>query len=178
MPFYLELDEIKNALFNCYGRKSPSPNGFTLTFFQDCWDVIKEVLMRVFSKFFYNGIVNACTIAYFICPIPKKEGSLRLKKFKPISLVTSLYEILAKVLAKRLREILSNTISSSKSAFIRGHEILDIVLVANEVVDDNRSNGLESLVFKVDFEKAYDHLNWEFLDFELESNSFGCKWRK
>ena len=45
-----------------------------------------------------------------------------------------------------------------------GRQILDVVLVANELVEDYRRNGKEGFVFKVDFEEAYDYVEWGFLD--------------
>ena len=70
----------------------------------------QEDFLGVFNEFFENGIVNACTNSICICLIPKKVSSLKLKDYRPISLVTSLYKILAKVLASRLKEVMGETI--------------------------------------------------------------------
>ena len=98
--------------------------------------------------------------------------------FRPISLVTNLYKILAKVLALRLREVLDEAISLCQGAFIKGRQILDLVLVANEVMEENRSKKKEGVVFKIDFEKAYDHVDWNFLDDVLKKKGFKFRWRK
>ena len=58
------------------------------------------------------------------------------------------------------------------------HQILDVALVANEVVEDVRDTGRKGVVFKIDFEKAYDHVEWEFQDFVFERKGFGLTWRK
>lgn len=71
-----------------------------------------------------------------------------------------MYKILAKVLANRLRLIIGSVISDSQSAFVRGRLILDGILVANKVVDDARKRKKELLLFKVNFEKAYDSIDW------------------
>ena len=92
--------------------------------------------MRVFREFFYSGVVNARINATFICLIPKKLNSISTKDFRPISLVSSLYKFLAKVLALRLKEVLGETIDSSQGAFVQRSQILDLVLIANEVIED------------------------------------------
>jgi hypothetical protein len=73
--------------------------------------------------------------------------------------VGSLYKILAKVLANRLRLVVGNVISETQTAFVKDRQILDGILIANEVVDEARKLNKELLLFKVDFEKAYDSVD-------------------
>ena len=54
-------------------------------------------------------------------------------------------------------------------------EVVDAVLIANEVVDEKRRSGEEGVVFKIDFEKAYDHVDWGFLDHVLQRKGFSQK---
>jgi hypothetical protein len=79
----------------------------------------------------------------------------KLNDFRRISLVGSLYKILAKVLANRLRLVVGNVISETQTTFVKDRQILDGILIANEVVDEARKLNKELLLFKVDFEKAY-----------------------
>ncbi|RVW16135.1 putative mitochondrial protein [Vitis vinifera] len=65
-----------------------------------------------------------------------------------------------------------------KALFVQGRQILDAVLIANEIVDERRRSGEEGVVFKIDFEKAYDHVKWDFLDHMLEKKGFSPRWRK
>ena len=95
----------------------------------------------------------------YICLIPKKLNSCLIKDFKLISLVTSLYKIIAKVLSIRLKAILSETISKNQGAFVVDRQILDVVLVANEVVEEFKRKKKSGLIFKIDFEKAYDNVD-------------------
>ena len=55
---------------------------------------------------------------------------------------------------------------------------MDAVLIANEIVDEKRRSGEEGVVFKIDFEKTYDHVSWDFLDHVLERKGFNPSWRK
>ena len=86
----------------------------------------------------------------------------RLNDFRPISLVGSLYKILAKVLANRLRSVIGNVVSESQSTFVKGKQILDGILIANEVVNEATRLKKEFLMFKIDFEKAYDSVDLKY----------------
>ncbi|KAK2360432.1 hypothetical protein QL285_085698 [Trifolium repens] len=95
-----------------------------------------------------------------------------------ISLVGSLYKILAKVLANRLRLVVGSLISESQTAFVKDRQILDGILIANEVVDEARKSKKELMLFKVDFEKAYDSVDWGYLDAVMGKMAFPHLWRK
>lgn len=75
-----------------------------------------------------------------------------------------MYKIVAKVLANRLAKVVELVISENQSAFVGKKHILDSILVLNESVDYVKKEKKQSFVFKVDFEKAYDSILWEFLD--------------
>ncbi|RVW15154.1 Transposon TX1 uncharacterized 149 kDa protein [Vitis vinifera] len=153
-------EEISKAIFQLDRDKASRPDGFTIIVFQDCWDVIKEDLVRVFVEFHISGIINQSINASFIVLLPKKSLTKKISDFKPISLITSLYKIIAKMLSRRLRGVLHETIHSTQGTFVQGRQIVDVVLIANEIVDEKRRLGEEGVVLKIDFEKAYDHMKW------------------
>ena len=66
-------EEIFNVFFQLDRDKASGPDGFTTAVFQDCWDVIKENLVRVFAEFHNSGIINQNTNASFIVLLPKKS---------------------------------------------------------------------------------------------------------
>ncbi|XP_062112533.1 secreted RxLR effector protein 78-like [Humulus lupulus] len=79
---------------------------------------------------------------------------------------------------RRMRGVLADTILEAQAAFVEGRQILDSVLVANEAVEEYRSKGRSGLVFKIDFEKAYDYVEWDFLDLVLAKKGFEQKLRR
>ncbi|GAU51648.1 hypothetical protein TSUD_414700 [Trifolium subterraneum] len=174
-PFLLE--EIKSAIWDCDGFKSPGPDGVNLGFFKDFWEVLKIDLLNFFSEFHRQGILSKGLNSTFIALIPKVESPQRVVDFHPIALVSSIYKILSKVLANRLRNVIGNIISKSQSAFIKGRQILDGVLIANEIVDDAKCNKKDLLLFKVDFEKAYDSVDWDYLSDVMTKMNFPSVWR-
>jgi hypothetical protein len=91
--------------------------------------------MKVFQEFFANAILPRGMLSYFITLIPKVTNPHSISEFRPISLLGSLYKIVAKVLATRLGAVMGNLISKNQSAFIKGRLLVDGVLAINEVVD-------------------------------------------
>lgn len=90
----------------------------------------------------------------------------------PISLVGSLYKIVEKLLASRLKNILGGLTSLCQSAVMLGRKILDGVFVANEVVDQATREKKDYCMFKVDVEKAYDCVSWDLLRFMIKRMGF------
>ena len=98
--------------------------------------------------------------ATFISLIPKKVNATNICDFRPISLIGSVYKLLANVLANRLTLVLDGLISESQNSFVSGRKILDSVLIANECLDSRIKSRLPGLICKLDIEKVYDHVNW------------------
>ena len=117
-PF--EEEEVKKAIFECDGNKAPGPDGFSLEFFQSQWETLKEDIMKVFHEFGKDGIIHGVTNETYICLIPKKANSTKVKDYRPISLVTSLYKIISKVLSLRLKGVLADTVAETQGAFVAG----------------------------------------------------------
>jgi hypothetical protein len=171
-----EEEEVRKVVMALEGDKAPGPDGFSIAFFQVCWEVIKEDIMKIFREFHAEGKFEASLNSTFISLIPKIPGASEMKDFRPISLVGSLYKIIAKVLANRLKGVLDKVISKTQSAFIKGRQILDPILIANESLDSRRRSGEPGILCKMDVEKAYDHVNWDFLLYMLKRCGFGEKW--
>ena len=75
-------------------------------------------------------------------------------------------------------KVMPFNIDETQSAFIEGRHLLHSVLIANEVIEEAKRNSKPCLVFKVDYEKAYDSVSWEFLLYMLERTGFSSKWVK
>lgn len=101
-----------------------------------------------------------------------------MSNFCPISLVSSLYKIIAKVLSIRLRDVMEVIVLNSQSAFVKSRQILDGILITNECVNGRKKAKVSGLTCKIDFKKAYDRVDWDFLLWVLKQKCFGDRWIK
>ena len=89
-----------------------------MAFWQFSWDFTKVEILAFFDEFFRHGNFQRSLNSTFLVLIPKKGGAEELKDFRPISLVGSLYKLLAKVLANRLKQAVREVVSEYQHAFI------------------------------------------------------------
>ncbi|GAU48380.1 hypothetical protein TSUD_118070, partial [Trifolium subterraneum] len=167
--------EVKSAVWDCDSFKSPGPDEVNFGFIKDFWAEIRGDVMRFISEFHRKGKLTKGINSTFIAMIPKTDSPQRLNDFRHISLVGSLYKILAKVLANRLRLVIGSVISESQTAFVKDRQILDGILIAKEVVDEARKSKKELMLFKVDFEKAFDSVDWGYLEDVMVRISFPAR---
>nr|GEW77726.1 putative RNA-directed DNA polymerase, eukaryota, reverse transcriptase zinc-binding domain protein [Tanacetum cinerariifolium] len=113
----------------------------------------------------------------FITLVPKVDDPLTLGDFRPISLIGCQYKIIGKVLVNRLSKVISSVVGEVQMAFIKGCQIIDGPLMVDEIISWESKQKRRLMLFKVDFEKAFDYLSWNFLLSKVEQMGFSSKWR-
>jgi len=155
-------EEIKRAVWECGNEKSPGPDGLNFKFIKQFWQLLKPDIIRFLYEFHANGIFPKGSNASFITLVPKVPDPQNLNDFRPISLIGCVYKIVAKLLANRLKRIMPEIIDERQSAFVAGRQLLHSTIIANEVVEEAKRGKKACLVFKADFERAYDSVSWDF----------------
>ncbi|GKC39245.1 hypothetical protein Tco_1051629 [Tanacetum coccineum] len=131
-------EEVKKAVWDCGSDKSPGPDGFSFGFYRKFWTCIENDVFAAVNYFFTFGDIPKGCNACFIALIPKVHDANLVKDFRPISLIGSIYKIIAKILANRLVGVLGDIVNEVQSAFILDRQILDGPFILNE----GHSNGV------------------------------------
>nr|GEX83156.1 hypothetical protein [Tanacetum cinerariifolium] len=134
--------EVKSVMFSIKDCKSPCPDGFTACFFKKAWE-INSTLIALIPIVYHPKVVN---------------------EFRPISCCNVLYKCIRKVLTNRNNESLNKLVNLNQSAFIKGRNIQDNILLTHEILKGYNRKGRSKLyALKIDIAKAYDTMSWEFL---------------
>ena len=112
----------------------------------------------------------------FLFLLPKRQGAENVGDYRPLSLSNTIYLIVAKVLANRLQKVLGDLVGPCQSAFIPGRQLIDSAVLAGEILASWKANGKRRFMWKVDFAKAYDSLDWRFLWSSLRKRGFPEEW--
>ena len=169
-------EEVKAAVWSLNSEGAPGPDGIPVFFYKECWDMLKPEVMRLMG----DSHAGRCKMEQFnkvyLVLIPKVPGAEQIGDFRPIAFSNSIYLIIAKVLATRLRDVMDSLISPLQSDFIPGRQMLDSVVAAEEIVAAWRHSSTSDFLWKVDFTKAYDSVDWRYLWDVLRRRGFPEEW--
>jgi hypothetical protein len=130
--------EVKYALSQMEHNKVVGPDKIHVEFYQACWDIIKSDIMEFFNDL-YKGKLDVSKINYgVITLLPKVVDADKIHQFRPICLLNFLYKWITKVLTIRLTPIAGRLICAERSAFIKGRNIMNGVMVLHEVMHETK----------------------------------------
>ena len=163
------LDTIKTFATN----KSPGMDGFSIEFYKYFWDEIKIPLMDSYRESLDTEELSICQKQGVISLLPKDGKDLaHLKNWRPITLLNVDYKILAKVLAGRCKQLLHKLISPDQNGFVPERYIGVNITKTMHILEECKRLNMNALLVNVDFEKAFDCLEWPFIKKSLEFFGF------
>ncbi|XP_073129130.1 uncharacterized protein [Henckelia pumila] len=169
----VSVDEIRGALGNIEDDKAPGPDGFGAAFFKKAWGTVGGDVIAAVSEFFRSGKLLKQWNHASIALVPKTDHDTSVFDFRPISCCTVLYKIITKILASRLGRVIEPFISPAQAAFIPGRSIVENIHLAQEMLKHYaRKRGSPRCILKIDLQKAYDTVRWEFLRDSLRLLNF------
>eukprot|EP00253_Pinus_taeda_P036581 PITA_36581 len=168
-----ELAEVVKAMKK---GTAPGPNGFTVDFYQAGWHFLGKEILDLVEESRINQKVWPALNSTFFALIPKGDNLEEANGFRPIALCNVIYKMITSLIAKRLKPLLDKLISAEQTGFVEGRQILNGLVVTQEVIHSLKVKKQKGMMIKLDLSKAYDRLNWKYLETVLERFGFHQRW--
>ena len=178
----LSLDELKAALKTFERNKSPGNDGIVSEFYIKFWEAIGKPMLDCFEYSFRNGELSNSQKQAVITLLEKPgKDRQQIKNWRPISLLNHDYKILTKALSLRIRKVLPSIINSNQSGYVDGRYIGDSIRLIQDVMEYSKLQKLSGMLLFIDFQKAFDSVEFDFIAKTLSRFNFGknlIKWLK
>lgn len=175
----LSKADIWNALSQMEKNKAAGPDSIPIEFYQAYWQIVKSDIIQLFADF-HQGRVDISRINYgIITLLPNISDAARIQQCRPICLLNCLYKLITKTLTIRIEHYAEKLIHPAQSAFMRGRNIMMGVLTLHEILHETKIKNECGIILKLDFEKAYDKVNWTLLFAYMKARGFNeiwCSW--
>lgn len=176
----LTLEEIQTVIKSFQNNKSPGEDGFTKEFYETFFDEIGVHLLNSYNEAFTKGQLSVSQRRGVICLIPKEDSNLNeLSNWRPLTLLNVDYKILAKVIAKRIEPALQTLIHTDQTGFMKERFIGQNVRLLNDLMGYAEIKNIPGILLFIDFQKAFDTIEWKFIEKSIELFNFGpniSKW--
>ena len=141
-------------------QKSPGTDGITVEFYKLFWNNVKEFYVNSINYSFQTGSLTELQKQSIITIIPKQNKDLTsLDSWRPISLLNVDYKIATKVIANRVKHVITKIIHNSQTGFIKRRYIGENIRLLFEIIDNAEEENKPGLIFFTDFEKAFDSID-------------------
>ncbi len=172
-------EECTRVLKSFVNNKTPGTDGLTTEFYKFFWIDIKLYFINAFNFAFQNQLLSVSQRRGVITLLPKNKDPLLLKNWRPITLLNTDYKLASKAIAYRIKEVLPSIIHSDQTGFMKGRYIGENIRKTIDIIEYAESHKCAGMIFSIDFEKAFDKLEWDFILKVLKHYGFRedlCKW--
>ena len=169
----INTEELFFAVKSMKLNKAPGPDGLPIEFYLTFWNNIVNNLHESLTESLTKGRLSTSQTRAIIRLIYKKGDRQLLKNWRPISLLNTDYKILTTALSKRIQGILPKIISNDQTAYVKGRFIGENVRLINDIIQYSLQNDSSGSIIFLDFEKAFDSLEWNFIFEALKKFNFG-----
>ncbi|XP_062075420.1 uncharacterized protein LOC133779477 [Humulus lupulus] len=165
--------EIKKAMFSIPDTKLSGPDGFGSGFFKSMCLVIGREVCAAVVNFFETGFMPSEFHNTTISLIPKLENPTRALDYRPIACYATIYKCISKLLCSRLASVLPSLVHQNRGAFVQGRSIAHNVMILQDILKNyRRKNTSPRCAIKIDISKAYDTVDWKFVEDLLNALNF------
>ena len=172
----ITIGEIAATLMHFSNNRSPGSDGFPYEFYKVFWGDLKWFVFKSLEYGLKRGELSITQREGIITLVPKPSKPKNfISSWRPITLLNSTYKMLAGTIANRLKKVLNNIIHSDQTAFLRNRYIGENIRTTYDVLWEAQHSSKQGLLLSIDFQSAFDVMNWKFLESCLRKFRFSEK---
>ena len=179
----IQIEEVQQAIRSLHRGKAAGSDGLTNDFYKDFSNCVGEPLKKLFNDILKGYALPKSFTEAIILPLSKQGDPTDAFNYRPISLLNTAYKIFTKIMASRLQPILQKIIHQDQQGFIKGRQIHNSIQLMLKMLESSYSNENQNLedspsITLIDFRKAYDTVDRDFLQVMLEKYKFSASFRR
>jgi len=175
-------DEIKEVLSSMKNNKTPGIDGLPSEFYKVFWPEIKGIFFETINEIERTKSLSLTQCQGIVSLLPKpNKDLLLLKNWRPLTLMNVDYKIITGCIAKRIKKVLNTLISHEQTGFVPGRYIGENIFKLTSLIEYCKLEHIDGMLVQIDFEKAFDTIDWQFIEYTLEKfmfPSFVLSWIK
>ena len=161
--------ECLEALKSIDSDKTPGTDGLPAEFYKTFWTDLAPILTSALNYSHNTGTLSITQRRGIIKLIPKKDADPHfIKNWRPLTLLNCNYKIAAKAIANRIKTVIPKLINNDQTGFLKGRFIGENIRLIDSIIKYASENNTPGLLLFVDFEKAFDSLEWSFIERTLQ----------
>ena len=154
--------------------KTPGSDGLPADFYKVLWNDIADYFLKSINYAYQTGQMSITQRRGIVKLIPKKDAEPYLiKNWRPMSLLNCDYKTAATAIANRLKQVLPKLIDSDQTGFLKGRSIAENIRLIDGIIKYTAEKSIPGLLLFLDFEKAFDTVEWPFLQNTFRHYNFG-----
>ncbi|XP_062099719.1 uncharacterized protein LOC133805553 [Humulus lupulus] len=169
-------EEVKKAIWEIPGTKASGPDGYCSFFFQDNWNLVGDEVCDAILSFLHSGKILNELNSTVLTLISKSKCPKHVSDYRPIACCNVLYKAATKMICTRLRAVLLVLVAQNQGGFVKGRSIAHNIMICQDLVHHYaRKVGKPKCMIKLDLRKAYDTIEWDFIEEMLGAFNFPSK---
>lgn len=175
----ITIEELTKSMKSFKEGKSPGNDGITMEFYKKFWGPIGKHLLETLNYGYIHGELTVSQRQAVITLLDKGKDRLLLKNWRPLSMLNVDYKIGSKVIAERLKKYLHKLIHPNQVGYISGRQVASNIRAISDILFYTKQRNISGILMNLDFEKAFDSVDWDFLRLSLKKFNLGdsiIKW--
>lgn len=168
----ITIKECEESLYKMNLNRAPGYDGLGVEFYRTFWNEIKHLMINTFNHCYEKGEMSNTQKLGVISLIHKKDNPQEIANYRPITLLNIDTKLMAYTIAQRIKNILPKIINNDQNGYVKNRYIGFNIRQIQDIIDHAEKFNVTGAILFLDFSKAFDSLEWNFMFESLKKFGF------